>query len=307
MPRAADAVIKAAGAVLWRSRGDGDPPEVGLVHRPRYDDWSHPKGKLDDGESPPAAAVREVAEETGHRVALGRRLGQAHYVVRSPQARKTGPKVVDYWAARALDGTFQPNSEVDDLRWLALAAARDLLSYDYDRTVLDSFAAVPLPTAAVLLVRHGEAGERSEWTGDDHLRPLTADGQRQAAELCSQLSLFGPSAVNSAPRLRCVQTVAPLAAALGVDVVQEPLLSEEGYWPDPDAGRRRLLEIVGAGGTTVVCSQGGVIPDLVHAVAGPALADDHGDIGDVLSKKGSTWVLSVRGTRCLAADYYAPP
>jgi 8-oxo-dGTP diphosphatase len=303
MPPGVDAVIRAAGAVLWRAPGNADAPEVGLVHRPRYDDWSLPKGKLDDGECPPQAAVREVAEETGHKVALGRRLGRAHYVVRSPKARQTGPKIVDYWAARAVDGTFAPNHEVDELRWLSPAAARDLLSYDFDRTVLDSFVAVPLPTATVLLVRHGEAGERAEWDGDDYLRPLTEDGLRQAAELCSLLALFVPSAVHSAPPVRCVQTVEPLAAALGVEVVLEPLLSEDGYTFDPDAARRRFLEL--ARGTVVVCSQGGVIPDLVFALAGPAALDADGH-GDIPSRKGSTWVLSMRDTQCLTADHYPP-
>jgi len=294
-------VIRAAGAVLWRNH---DAPEVALVHRPRYDDWSLPKGKLDDGESPLVAAVREVAEETGHRAALGRRLIQARYLVRSAHAGRTGPKIVDYWAARTLGGRFEPNAEVDELRWLDPAQARELLSYEFDRTVLDSFAAVPVPTSTMLLVRHAKAGERTRWHGDDDLRPLTAAGRRQAAELTRLLALFGPTRVHSAPRVRCVQSVQPLAAALGVEVITEPRLSEEGYWPDPAAGRRRVLHIAAGACTPVVCSQGGVIPDLVHALAGPAATDEY---GEVPSRKGSTWVLSLRGEQCLAADYYPPP
>lgn len=307
MAPAVDTVIRAAGAVLWRGPFGGAELQVALVHRPRYDDWSLPKGKLDNGETPLAAAAREVAEETGHRAVFGRRLGQARYVVRSPLARQTGPKVVDYWAARAVDGAFEPNSEIDELRWLDPAQARDQLSYDFDRTVLDAFTAVPPPTATVLLVRHGKAGDRSNWHGDDDLRPLTPAGQRQATELCSTLALFGPSAVHSAPPVRCTQTVLPLAASLGLRVVEEPLLSEDGYLPDRDLGRRRFRDIVAGGasdGAIVVCSQGAVIPDLVLAVAGRAAIDDR---GEVPSKKGSTWVLSLHGTQCLAADYYGPP
>jgi 8-oxo-(d)GTP phosphatase len=274
------------------------------VHRPRYDDWSLPKGKLHSGETPLAAAAREVTEETGHRVALGRRLGQTRYVVRSGLAKQTGPKVVDYWAARALDGTFVPTAEVDELRWLAPTAAHDLLSYDFDRTVLNSFTAVPPPTATVLLVRHAKAGDRSAWHGDDDMRPLTEAGRAQATELCAQLSLFGPSAVYSAPQVRCVQTVAPLAASLRVELIEEPRLSENSYWSHREAALRRFLQIADTGGTTVVCSQGGVIPDLVFALAGRGALDDN---GQVPSKKGSTWVLSLRGGRCFAADYYGPP
>jgi 8-oxo-dGTP pyrophosphatase MutT (NUDIX family) len=295
------AEIRAAGAVLWRRNGRG--LEVAVVHRPRYDDWSLPKGKIDDGETAPAAAVREVGEETGFRVALGRRLGEARYLVQAP-AKRTGPKVVEYWAARAVGGAFAANAEVDQLRWLTPADAAGLLSYDYDRNVLRSFTALPVPTATVLLVRHGEAGERSKWTGDDELRPLTAEGLRQTERLTDLLCLFGPSMVHSAPRLRCTQTVAPLAEALGVDIIEEPRLAEEGYWPDRAAGRARLLQIADLGGTAAVCSQGGVIPDLIFTLAGRAAADDHGDIP---SPKGSTWVLSMHGRQLLAADYYAQP
>jgi 8-oxo-dGTP diphosphatase len=215
--------------------------------------------------------------------------------------------VVDYWAARALAGAFRPNSEVDELRWLSPAAARDQLSYDFDRTVLDTFVAVPVPTATVLLVRHGKAGDRDKWPGEDDLRPLTANGRKQAAELCTLLNLFAPSAVHSAPPLRCVQTVRPLAASLDLEIVEEPLLSEDGYWPDRDLGQRRFQQLVAgvpARGAVVVASQGAVIPDLVFALAGPAALNDG---GEVPCKKGSIWVLSLHGNRCLGADYYDPP
>jgi len=302
-------LIRAAGAVLWRP--DGRQLQVALVHRPRYDDWSLPKGKLDNGETAPAAAVREVHEETGFRAHLGRRLGQARYVVTSPYAKRTGPKVVDYWAARAVDGEFEPGEEVDRLRWLATDEAADLLTHPVDRTILDSFTTVPVPTATILLVRHGKAGDRSRWHGDDDERPLTPAGRRQADSLRSMLALFGPTRVYSAPRVRCVQTVEPLAAAVGTTVVPEPLLAEEGYWPDPATARDRFLQLAtafgdaaGGSGAVVVCSQGGVIPDLVHELAGPAAADDDGTIA---SKKASTWVLSLRRRQLLAADYYGPP
>lgn len=295
-------MIRAAGALVWRQRGD--ELELAVVHRGRYDDWSLPKGKLADGESAPAGAHREVTEETGLRIELGRRLGQASYVVSSPAAKRTGPKVVDFWAARATGGEFMPNDEVDQLRWVSPAAARELLSYDFDRDILAAFTVLPPPTATALLVRHGKAGNRDRWPGDDDLRPLSAGGRHQATELRSLLSLFGPSRVYAAPRVRCVQTVQPLAEALAVDIVQDPLLSEEGYWADPTAGLERFLALTAAGGTIAICSQGGVIPDLVHKLAGPAAADEG---GTVPARKGSTWVLSLNRRRLLAADHYPPP
>jgi 8-oxo-dGTP diphosphatase len=127
--------VRAAGGVLWRPSGD-EGIEIAVVHRPRYDDWSLPKGKLDEGESFEEAALREVQEETGMRCALGRELGETHY-----EDRKGRPKVVRYWAMSDCDGEFQPNDEVDELRWLPIAEAKDALTYDFDRELIDRVAA----------------------------------------------------------------------------------------------------------------------------------------------------------------------
>ena len=269
--------VHAAGAVLWR---DGDPPRVAVVHRDRYDDWSLPKGKLDPGETVPACAAREIAEETGYRAVLGRHLAQVRYPIDGAE------KVVDYYAARAAGGEFAVNHEVGELRWLPVPQAAELLTYQADREVLAGFAAGPARTTTVLLVRHAKAGDRREWDGDDDLRPLSPAGERQAEGLRRLLPLFGADRVHSAPRLRCEQTVAGLAADLGVPVVSEPLLSEEGFWPDPQAGLRRLREIAAAGGTPVVSSQGGVIPGLLRLLGANA---DHQPLP---AKKGSLWVLT---------------
>jgi 8-oxo-dGTP diphosphatase len=130
------AVVQAAGAVVWRVGDRG--VELALVHRPKYDDWSFPKGKLDAGESHEAAAVREVEEETGCRGALGAELDRTSY-----RDGKGRPKIVRYWAMRC-DGAapFVPNDEVDEVRWVDPTSARSLLSYDHDRDVLRSFVAV---------------------------------------------------------------------------------------------------------------------------------------------------------------------
>ena len=127
--------VKAAGGVLWRRSGAGDF-EIAVVHRPRYDDWSLPKGKLDAGESFEEAALREVEEETGMRCRLGRELGETHY-----EDRKGRPKIVRYWAMNDCEGDFQPNEEVDELRWLPVADAKRLLSYDFDHELVDRVAA----------------------------------------------------------------------------------------------------------------------------------------------------------------------
>jgi 8-oxo-dGTP diphosphatase len=127
--------VRAAGGVVWRRGGDGRV-EIAVVHRPRYDDWSLPKGKLDEGEGFEEAALREVEEETGMRCTLGRELGETHY-----EDRKGRPKIVRYWAMNDGRGEFEPNDEVDDLRWVPIDEARDMLSYDFDRELVDRVAA----------------------------------------------------------------------------------------------------------------------------------------------------------------------
>jgi 8-oxo-dGTP diphosphatase len=132
------AEVNAAGGVVWRRGGDGDI-EVVLVHRPRYDDWSLPKGKLDEGESFEEAALREVEEETGLRCELGEFAGETSY-----RDRKDREKLVRYWAMEAGDGDFSPDDEVDDLRWVPIAEAPAQLSYDFDRELVERLSGIGL-------------------------------------------------------------------------------------------------------------------------------------------------------------------
>jgi 8-oxo-dGTP diphosphatase len=118
-------LVRAAGGIVER---DG---RVLLVHRPKYDDWSFPKGKLEDGETWEEAALREVEEETGLRCALGEEVGRTHYDVTA------GPKEVRYFRMTCA-GEPMPQNEVDEVRWVAHSDARDLLSHEYDRALLDS-------------------------------------------------------------------------------------------------------------------------------------------------------------------------
>lgn len=130
-------VVRAAGGVLWRRAQPGGELEVAVIHRPRYDDWTLPKGKLDASETELEAALREVREETGYRARPGRHLGDVQYL-QTTQGR-TRPKVVRYWAMEALDGAFSPGREVDQLRWLPPPDAEPLLTYDRERDVLARF------------------------------------------------------------------------------------------------------------------------------------------------------------------------
>ena len=292
-------VIRAAGAVLWRpSRRYG--VRVALVHRPRYDDWSLPKGKAEVGEVPHVTAAREVQEETGFSSAIGRSLTTVSYRV------PTGPKTVQYFAARSIVGAFTANKEVDRLEWLPPAKAAERMTYEFDRAVLGTFALEPADLPAVVLLRHGRAGHRESYDGDDDTRPLDAKGRRQAEALVTELSVFAPSAVLSAPMERCRATVAPLADKLGLPISTEALLAEDTYRDDPAGARRLLVELSRAepaGGCAVVCSQGGVIPGVVKSLAGRSdLA-----VGQVSTPKAAYWYLCFEDRRLVQADPYPAP
>src|SRR4051812_39796917 len=217
---AAGRLVEAAGGVVWRPADNRTGVEIALVHRPKYDDWSLPKGKLLADEPPLLGGVREVLEETGCRVIVGRPLGEIRY-------QKDGqPKRVRYWAMQAAGGEFEAGDEVDELRWLAPNDAQGLLSPDRDREVLDRFLRDMSATWPCVLLRHASAGERSSWDGDDHDRPLDDQGHKQAEALVEVLFLHGIQRVVSSDVLRSLDTVEPFAAAAGIHVETDPLFSE---------------------------------------------------------------------------------
>lgn len=298
-------VVRAAGAVLWRPGGDGqgdprDPVEVAVIHRPRYDDWSLPKGKVDPGEIEPVTAVREIVEETGFRAHLGRRLMSVTYPI------DAGTKKVRYWAARVdpeFRGEFTPNDEVDKLIWMPVSEALNQLGYKDDRAVLRRFAELPADTKTVLVVRHATAGRKSRYKGDDRKRPLDKHGRAQAESLVSVLLAYGASDLHAADRVRCMQTLEPLADELAADIVAEPDLTEEAYAENRKAARARLTEIAELPGTRVICSQGKVIPGLIDW-----WCERDGVRPDKSrNRKGSTWVLSLAQGRLVAADHIGSP
>ena len=279
--------IRAAGGVVWRD--DSGPLRIAVIHRDRYDDWSLPKGKLNHGESRLSAAVREVHEETGAVVVATRRLIETAYLVDDV------PKTVQFWAMRYRSGEFMRNSEVDDLRWLPLPEARTALTHDVDRSVLDAFAARPVPQSVIVLLRHAKAGRRTQWQGDDRLRPLDKAGRLQARELPAFLSAFTPVSVVSADRVRCVQTLEPFAVATGMDLAISPAFSDESYLDDPEATQNELLALAKSLPAAVVCSQGIAVPGLVTDLTG---------LEDTRARKGAAWVLSFADGAVVSADYY---
>jgi 8-oxo-dGTP pyrophosphatase MutT (NUDIX family) len=283
--------IQAAGGVAWRPVPDG--VEVCLVHRPRYGDWSLPKGKLEPGEHPLSAAVREVAEETDVRAIPQVRLPSARY---HSEGR---PKVVDYWTMRAVAaGGFQPDTEVDEVRWLAVDDAVRLVSYPHDAEVLAAFAALPPVTGTVALVRHGHAGKRATWSGPDTGRPLDATGWAQANALGALVALIRPVRLLSASPRRCVQTLDPAAALLDLPIEIAGDLDEPQPGQQLDeralAAAACLTELARTGEPVAVCGQGKVIPGALEQLTGRA--------DDFTTPKGGGWLLAFAGDRLLAAD-----
>ena len=282
-------VVVAAGAVVF---GPGRR-EVLLVHRPKYDDWSFPKGKLDRGERPPVAAVREVLEETGLRVRLGRPLPDQSY----PLAR--GTKTVHYWTARVADGCsddvagYAANDEIDQVAWVPVEKARRLLTYPHDRDTLAVARTAAKRTQTLLVLRHSEARSRKGWHSDDRLRPLLVAGHHQAAQLVPLLAAYDVSRVVSSSSARCVQTVAPYAQSAGLvpELIEE--LTEESAGPRRVRRLvRRIVRALPETGPAVICSHRPVLPKVFQALGEP----------DPGLQKGELLVLHLRRGAVVARE-----
>lgn len=259
--------VYAAGAVVWRIE-DGKP-RILLCHRDRHGDWSLPKGKVDDGETLPETAAREVHEETGFRVALGAPLGSIEYVL--PNGR---PKEVHYWMAELgaseAERAFAPNEEVDAIEWTSTKRARRMLSYERDREVMDlvdeRFARGTARTFPIIALRHGKATPPLSWPGDDASRPLTSRGQEQATAVVGILAAYGPEHAITSPAVRCRETIAPFAASIGAAAEVEGSISQSAY--DEDASLEELVaRLLRERRGAVLCSHSPVVPELVAAVA----------------------------------------
>jgi 8-oxo-(d)GTP phosphatase len=290
-------LVRGAGGVVSRSL-PGGAVEIALVHRPGYDDWTLPKGKLDPDEPEEAAALREVEEETGLRCRLEQWLGTTRYV-----DHKGRRKVAHYWLMRPLSGHFAPNREVDELRWLLPSKAADLLTYEHDRALIGRLdGRLELPhqpnLRAVYLVRHAKAGIRAEWDGPDQLRPLSKSGVRQAELLCEWLTSFSIARIASSPHIRCLETVEPIARRLGLRVVLSEALAEGA---DPALARAFIEDAPHS--ATVACSHGDVISGVLDLLAADGLVVD----GEPHWEKGSVWALESDGTRVHAARPMAAP
>lgn len=284
--------IVAAGGIVWRKGKAG--AETLLVHRPSYDDWAFAKGKVDQHESLREAARREVTEETGLTTTLGPYLGYLEYVTDAGNDKR-----VHYWAMKAVGGSFKPNHEVDKIKWLPMDRAAEKMSYKRDRMFFlglgDKWWR---PHRQVLLLRHAYAGRSATWTGDDAKRPLSVRGKEQTIQLAESFADLGIQRIVSSPADRCVQTVEPLAAAIGLEVETSKALAEGADIDDTVALLRKLAKK-----QSVAVTHGDVIFDVLEylGASGTALPPL------INAKKGSTWVLEPDEHRNFVSGTYWPP
>jgi 8-oxo-(d)GTP phosphatase len=315
-------LILAAGAVPWRRVTDetsgssgASGVEILLVHRPKYDDWSLPKGKREPGEHILLTAVREVHEETGVRSVLGPRLPSVEYL------NGAFPKRIDYWSMFSpgeADSGFTAGLEVDEVSWLPLAQARQRLTYRRDEAVIAGLR--PRVTVPLILLRHASAGQKKNWPEDDKSRPLDAKGEADALALAALLPCFAPSArVLSSPALRCTESVRPYAEAFGgtVDIEAALALSHHSGKSSSRTNRRDALTdlvrgLVAAGGPAVVCLHRENLPEALAAACAalgaplsPPPPPSPARPGPPLPK-GGFWVVHMADGELAGLERYVP-
>jgi 8-oxo-dGTP diphosphatase len=268
--------VLAAGAVVLRKG------RVLLVHRPSYDDWSFPKGKLARGEAAAAAAVREVAEETGLRVRLGVPLARQSY----PNGART--KVVDYWVGRVVGDPdvsgYLVNSEIDEVDWVDLDKARRLLTYPRDLHTLGEALQTGKATRALVLLRHGQARSRKRWKRDDRERPLLVTGSAQARRAVPVIGAYAVTRVVTSSSARCVDTVRPYVEQSGCRMTSTADLSEEDASP---ASVRRIVEkLMRTPEDIVLCTHRPVLPAVYDALGLEHEAQATGELVVVHHRRG---------------------
>jgi len=289
-------MIRAAGALLWRENQLREI-EIGLVHRPKYDDWSLPKGKVEINESSLSCAYREVFEETGFKTRFTRFLGSIDY-------EESGEiKRVLYWAAQApyTPLSFIPNEEVDQLKWLSSAEAMAQVTHTSDQEIIRNFCGSDQLTDTLIILRHTKALERGDWDGDDGKRTLSDLGHLQALSLVNKLEPFAIDEIYSSDFVRCVETVMPLAAHRGLQIAQTPTLNEETFEADPTRAVTFANALKQDAKNILICSHNPVIPTIVRGILN--LGMKNRDL--IKLEPGDAWIVHrVRG-EIVGLDYLA--
>lgn len=291
-------VIYAAGAVLWRQVGK-KKIELAVIHRPRYDDWSLPKGKLDPNETMIGCAYREVMEETGYAPVFGPEIGDVTYEVDGIK------KLVKYWSAQAIGeptGTTDP-LEVDQLLWLSPADAKKKLTLEDDKSLVDFFLEFNSGTTPLVLLRHAKAVKREDWDGDDGDRPLAQLGQIQSKRMLSLYLPYGIQEIHSSDAQRCIETVDPMARSLKMNPIYSADLSEHGFAKDKEAPLDYAQDLMDQGKSAIICSHNPILPKLLKKLIGKKNFKQL----DQKLEPGEAWVLHYRDGEIIAIDWVEAP
>lgn len=287
-------MIRAAGALLWRENSERNL-EIALVHRPKYDDWTLPKGKIEPGESALQCAYRELIEETGIKAAFTQQLGSVEYEESGQRKR------VIFWAAQSSSSNdaFVANDEVDELRWLSVEDAIVTASFDSDREIIKTFQSRERHTDTLIILRHTKALERGDWDEEDSQRTLSEQGLQQAQALILHFQPFSLEEIYTSNYLRCVQTVTPLAEARGISITHVPSLNEETFEADPTRSIAFANALKQDEKNILICSHNPVIPTMLRGILNTKLKNK-----DLIKlEPGDAWIIHrIRG-EIVGLDY----
>jgi len=295
-------LIIAVGGVVWRETKDSKI-ELAIIHRPKYDDWTFPKGKLDSGEELISGAYREILEETGLDIEFGPFLGAVEY------ESIEEAKHVSYWAAKALSSSkdFHPNNEADLLEWHDFESARKKLTRESDKEILEIFIKSPFQATKLIMLRHAKALARTEWQSGDEDRPLDNLGQLQAKRMHAVYQVFGISQIHTSDAVRCYDTVIGLTNTLKIEPVITSKLSEYTFEKNKDKSLDYALELAeisrSTGETILLCSHNPVLPRMLERVAKKSSVE----LPESKLKPGDAWVVFLGKNKCLQIDVVPAP
>lgn len=289
--------IQAAGTIVWRRNESGEV-EVAIIHRPKYDDWSFPKGKCEAGEDSIACAYRETVEETGFEIRFKEFLGEISYSAEGTAKR------VKYWSAKFLRQVGTPlQGEVDQVLWKSPNETEELLSRESDREILKRFLGTELDTQVLILLRHAKAIAREDWQNEDLDRPISAVGEQQAKRLISTLTPFGIREIHSSSAVRCYETINPLARALSLDYFFTDSLTEYVFTKNAARTFKYIDRLLENGEPTLVCGHNPILPQY--------LAEKYSrqsfEINEAALKPGEAWILHHIGKEVISVDHLPAP
>ena len=289
--------ILAAGAVLWR-KSEKKKIEVLIIHRPKYDDWTFPKGKAEIGEPLIACAYREVLEETNIETAFGPYLGEVEYLTND------GKKKVSFWSAKVVkEKDFKPNAEVDQLKWVEVTKVKELLTLDTDRKILEQFLQIEPDTKPLILLRHAKAVTRDEWQGEDDDRPLDSYGQNQAKRLLAIYQVFNLEEIHSSDAVRCYDTVVAIAKGLNIKLEVTGKLSESTFKKDKEKAFDYAKDLIKLNESVLLCSHNPILPKMLNKLTKKSEVD--ADEGKLLPADG--WVIHRIGKEVIQIDRIDAP